>query len=347
MKELSAIQTASFKHFIDCHDFFFIAGHKEPDGDCVSSCLSLSMLLEKCQKPFQLLSAGPFKRTEIKAYEKQFSSAMRFLSDEERKRSALIIVDCNEVKRLGEIEGDITGLDTFIIDHHKSATESLTANENAARLKSDCNDESCLVNAIIDGSAPAACCLVQMLYEALCGELTKEVAEILFLGLATDTGYFRFLSTDAGSVFRAAGRLADAGANPRTIYDNITGGKPWNTRKLLGLMLSRAERYLDGKLVVTYETLEDTLKWGTDGRDNDALYQALLSTDGVAAAAFLRQDTAQTCTGGFRSTGDVDVSAIAAKFGGGGHKNASGMSIEANIDTLLPSVVKEFARVLG
>lgn len=336
MQELTASQAEAFKRFVEGHDFFFVAGHKEPDGDCVASCLALAMLLQECKKPCQLLSAGPFKRTEINAYASMFSSSMRFLSSEERRRSALIIVDCNEIKRLGEIDGDIAGLDTFIIDHHKSAEDCLHTGEGA---------ES--VNAIIDSTSPAACCLVQMLYETLCGALTEEVASILFLGLCTDTGYFRFLGADAGSVFRAAGRLVDAGANPRTTYDKITGGKPWNTRKLLGLMLTRAKRHLDGRLAVTYETMEDTALLGTDGRDNDALYQALLSADGVEAAVFLRQETESTCTGGFRSVGDVDVSAIAAKFGGGGHKNASGMSIEATIDTLLPSVVKEFARVLG
>lgn len=328
MRILTREETESFRLFVQSHDFFFVAGHKEPDGDCVSSCLSIALLLEKYAKSYQLLSAGPFKRTEISAYESRFSSQMRFLSDEEMGRSALIIVDCSEVSRLGAIEGDFKGLDTFIIDHHKSAENMETK------------------NTIIDSSSPAACCLVQMLYEALLGPLEKDAAELLFLGLATDTGYFRFLGADSGSVFRAASRLVDAGVSPRSVHDEVTGGKPWTTRKLLALMLTRAKQYLDGRLVVTYETMEDTFKWGVNGRDNDMLYQALLSTEGVEAAAFLRQETECTCTGGFRSRDNIDVSQIAAKFGGGGHKNASGMSIEATIDTLLPAVVNEFAKVL-
>lgn len=352
MRELSSGETEAFLRFITVHDFFFIAGHREPDGDCVSSCLAVALLLREYDKPYQLLSAGPFKRTEIRAYEGQFSSKMRFLSSEERERSALIIVDCSETARLGQIEGDFKGLDTFIIDHHKSAAGSI---DGEIKDGGHCVEgQHCIssggagntINAIIDASAPAACCIVQMLYEALRGRLTEEVAKVLFLGLATDTGYFRFLGRGAGNVFRAAGRLVDAGANPRTIHDDITGGKPWNTRKLLALLLTRAKQYLDGKLVVTYETMADTLKWGSEGRDNDALYGALLSTEGVEAAVFLRQETESTCTGGFRSKGDIDVSTIAAKFGGGGHKNASGMSVDGKIDTLLPAIIKEFAKVL-
>ena len=76
------------------------------------------------------------------------------------------------------------------------------------------------------------------------------------------------------------------------------------------------------------------------------MYQLLLSAKDVEAVVFLRQDTPLTCTGGFRSQDKIDVSVIAAKFGGGGHKNASGMSCNGRIETLIPQVVKEFARVM-
>lgn len=331
MRALTEAQTQAFLRFVEEHDFFFVAGHKEPDGDCVSSCLALALLLKEFGKSYQLLSAGPFKRTEIRACESRFTDKMRFLSKEARERSALIMADCSEIARLGEIDGDLAGLDTFIIDHHKSA--ETTASD--------------LPLSIIDPTAPAACCLVQMLYEALHPPVPEEAAKVLFLGLATDTGYFCFLGKDAAPVFRAASRLVDAGACPRTVHDEMTGGKPWNTRKLLAVLLGRAKRYVNDRLVVTYETVEDTQKLGEDGRDNDALYQLLLSTDGVEAVVFLRQETESTCTGGFRSKGDIDVSVIAAKFGGGGHKNASGMSVDGRIETLLPAVVKEFETALG
>ena len=108
----------------------------------------------------------------------------------------------------------------------------------------------------------------------------------------------------------------------------------------------KAERYLEGKLVITTESLDDTKKYGLEGRDSDALYQLFLATEGVQAVVFLRQDTETTCTGGFRSLDEIDVSQVAAKFGGGGHKNASGMSCNGKIETLLPQIVKEFARII-
>ena len=320
----------SLKEFIQIHNSFIIIGHKEPDGDCIASCLGMAGIIDYFKKPYQLISAGPFKRQEIKKYESKFSGKLDFMDKEERSHTGLIITDCSELSRLGEIDFDFTGLDTFVIDHHK--TSGLPPNSIG----------------YINGNAPAAAFLVQLFYESIIGPLPKELAEIIFFGICTDTGFFRFLtaSPEATEVFNAVARLNSYGADPRKTYNDINNGKPWNTRKLLGTLLTRAERHLSGKLIITYETLEDTHKLGTEGRDSDALYQLLLSTKDVEAAVFLRQDSPTTCTGGFRSLDKVDVSVVASKFGGGGHKNASGMSCEGRIDTLIPSIIKEFARIM-
>ena len=326
MQIITDEQTAAFSDFLRAHDFFYIIGHKEPDGDCVYSCLGMAALLDAKKLPCQLLNAGPFKRTEIKDKADLFTNVPTFLSEPERKKTGLIILDCSEMARLGDIDGDLNGLDTFIVDHHKTA--SITQ------------------NCIIDATSPATANLVQQLYEKLVGKPPKDVADMLFFGMATDTGYFRFLKDDAAEVFMAAARLVEAGANPRQIYDRMTGGKSYATRKLLGIMLDRAERYYNNKLVITYETMEDTRKYGQDGRDSDALYSLLLACEGVEAVVFLRQETEHSCTAGFRSRDAVDVSAIAAKFGGGGHKNAAGLSMEGKLETIIPEIKKEFAKVL-
>lgn len=327
MKIISESQITSFKNFINAHETFIIAGHKEPDGDCVSCSLGISYILKHLNKHFQLLNAGPFKRTEIKKYADFFKQEIPFMTLDERNACGLILVDCSEISRIGEIEGDIKGFDTFIIDHHKTAIES--------------------ENSIIDSTAPAASCLVQQLYENIVGKPSKEEAQTLFFGTATDTGFFRFLNETDKEVFSSVARLVEAGTSPREIYQDMTGGKGWNTRKLLGIMLTRAERYINGKLVITYETQEDTRKYGQDGRDSDALYTMMLCVEGVEAVVFVRQETEHSCTLGFRSKDKVDVSVVASKFGGGGHKNASGASTEGKIDTLIPSIVKEFSRIIS
>ncbi|WP_147612365.1 DHH family phosphoesterase [Treponema pectinovorum] len=326
MNIISEAQFDAFKAFLDKHEFFFIAGHKEPDGDCVYSCLAMGEILSKMNLEYQLINAGPFKRNEIAETASFFTSTPQFLSEPERKKTGLIILDCSEMHRLGEIDGDLSNLDTFTIDHH------LTAD-----VKENC---------IIDSTAPATCCLLQQLYEKFIGDLDKKTATYIFLGQSTDTGYFKFLGSDSQLVFLQTARLVKAGVNPREIYDKITGGRPYSTRKLLGVLLTRAERACNDKLVITWETLEDTKKFGQEGRDSDSLYSILLSTTGVEVVVFLRQDTEFTCTAGLRSKKDCDVSAIAAKFGGGGHKNASGLSVQGRLENLIPEIKKEFAKVL-
>lgn len=330
MSILTAETISEFETFINNHNFFFVIGHKEPDGDCIASCLGIAEILKKKNKQYQLLSAGPFKRNEIHKFESLFSSEMEFLDDNQRKSTGLIITDCSEINRLGDIDGDFSGLDIYVIDHHK--TSGLPENAKG----------------YINPNAAACAYLVQLFYEAIADKMSAETARILFFGISTDTGYFRFLNTneESADIFNAVSRLVSYGANPKQIYNQINNGKPYNTRKLLGVLLSKAERYLDNRLVITYESLEDTKKYGSEGRDSDALYQLLLSAEGVEAVVFLRQDTITTCTGGFRSQDKVDVSLVASKFGGGGHKNASGMSTEGRIETLIPVIVKEFARIM-
>lgn len=318
----------NFKAFINSHNFFLIIGHKEPDGDCITSCLGVAAILDYFKKDYQLLNAGPFKRNEVASWQEQFSDTMEFLDSFERETTGLIICDCSEISRLGDIDGDLRGLDTYIIDHHKTGV----LEEN--------------MQGFINPEAPACAFLIQLFYEILVGPVSKDLAEILFFGISTDTGYFRFLGSDSAPVFEAVSRLVQAGVNPKETYRLINSGKPYSTRKLLGILLDKAERYLEGKLVITYESLEDTKNYGQEGRDSDSLYQLLLSVEGVEAVVFLRQDTITTCTAGFRSQDKIDVSVVASKFGGGGHKNASGMSCNGKVETLIPQIVKEFARLM-
>ena len=317
-------ETKKFKAFLDAHDTFIVAGHKEPDGDCVGSTLGVIELIKKLEKKAIAVNAGPFKRTELKSYEKKFTNKIK--KSLFKSKTGLIIVDCSELSRIGDIDERLSELDCFILDHHKTA-------------------EAGMANAIVDPTAPAATCIVQQLYENIVGTPNTATAEILFFGLATDTGFFRFLDKTGKEAFEAASRLVGYGANPRITYDNITGGKPYSTRKLLGVLLTKAESYFDGKLVVTVENIEDTRRYGQEGRDSDSLYQLLLSCASVQAVVFLREESEQTCTIGFRSRDEIDVSAVASVFGGGGHKNAAGALTEGTPGTLLPKIISEFEKI--
>ena len=234
-------QIKAFENFIDTYDSFFISGHKDPDGDSVASCLGVAEILKAKNKSFQLISVGPFRKTEVKKYEKLFSSTLKkkFLTS---SKTAFIQVDCSEIERIGNgFCDELKGFPTFIIDHHKTSVLSPEESKNA----------------IIYGDSPAAVFLVQQLYEKIIGKPNKELAQILFFGLCTDTGFFKFLNENSSVVFDAASRLVSCGVNPREIYTKINSGKPFTTRKLLGITLERSVQFYKGKLIVTYETLDD------------------------------------------------------------------------------------------
>ena len=97
MSIIAEEKISNLKNFIDSHDNFYIIGHKEPDGDCISSSLGIAEILKKFNKKYQLLSAGPFKRPEIKQFEKQFTKFPK--KNFNKENSAVIIVDCSEFYR--------------------------------------------------------------------------------------------------------------------------------------------------------------------------------------------------------------------------------------------------------
>ena len=155
MSIIAEEKISNLKNFIDSHDNFYIIGHKEPDGDCISSSLGIAEILKKFNKKYQLLSAGPFKRPEIKQFEKQFTKFPK--KNFNKENSAVIIVDCSEIERIGEeIAPIIKDYDIFIIDHHKT---------------SDIDNEF----SIIYPYAPATAYLVQLIYESFFEKIDSDL----------------------------------------------------------------------------------------------------------------------------------------------------------------------------
>jgi len=308
---------------------FLVAGHKEPDGDCVGSQLALVSVLRRMGKKAVPCSAGPFKRTEIKSWEHLFTSAPV------RKDGArVILVDCSEPDRTGTLAGFLEGLPVAVIDHHAAGNHSMSS-FGTAGLR------------LIDGNAPSTTFLVLKLIEALNLELIPEEAELLFFGLCTDTGFFRFVDGGGAKTFEAAARLIRCGANPAAAYEAIHGGKSLDSRRLLALVLLRSESLFGGKLILSWEEYDETRRFGLEGRDSDNLYNLLQSVAGVQAIVVIRQETPERCTVGFRSKDWVDVRSIAESFGGGGHRNAAGLSIAGTIAELKPKIIEAFGQVFG
>jgi len=307
---------------IQNHKEFILAGHREPDGDCIGSMLALDSWLRRHGKITTLVSAGPFKRPEIQHFEPLFVRTAPETA--KHKNCILLILDCSNLERLGDAAEGLSELTTALIDHH-------TTNDSSSPADFVCTD------------APATTRLVQAIIEATGEAPTVEEAEFLLFGLCTDTGFFRHLDVNGADSMCAASRLLQCGASPKKTYHWMYGGKTINSRILLARILNRLTPCYAGALMVTWETMADTQQFGLEGRDSDSLYQLIQAIEGVEAIVIVRQETETNCTVGFRSRDWVDVSKIASRFGGGGHRQASGLSIAGTIRTVLPCLVEAFA----
>lgn len=306
---------------IENHSDFLLVGHKEPDGDCIGSSLAMKLFLERRGKNVTLLNDGPFDRAETRVFEPLFLKTIPQGVD--KNRAVLIVLDCSSLDRVGQLEEQLKGFETVFIDHH--ATNNL-------------KDPT----SIVMTSSPSTTYIVQALIEHIGGEVTSEEAEVLFFGLCTDTGFFRHLDSRSANVFAFASRLVAKGANPKTTFDKINGGKSFGSRILIARILERLTPHYNGRLMVSYETYEETQAYGQQGRDTDSVYRLIQGIENVEAIVVVRQESPTHCTVGFRSVDKIDVSVIAATFGGGGHAQASGLYIEGKYDELLPRFVQAF-----
>jgi phosphoesterase RecJ-like protein len=293
----------------------------------VGSQLALSSALGRLGKTAIPCSAGPFKRTEIIPYGDRFVNA---IGDEEPAEVSLIILDCSSAERTGFPGTALEGLPTAIIDHH----EGQDFREAAGQVR------------FLDAEAPSVTFMILELIEALGLSPTRKEAELLFFGLCTDTGFFRYLDDQGEAVFAAAARLVRAGANPKGAFAAINGGKSLGSRILMGRILSRVESHYGGKLLLSVEKYDETRRFGLEGRDSDTLYQLLQAVSGVEAIVVIRQERRNFCTVGLRSRSSVNVAEIAARFGGGGHKNAAGISIVGRIGDIRPRLIEAFEGIL-
>jgi len=305
---------------------FIIAGHKEPDGDCIGSQLALRSALVRLGKKAVVCSEGPITRKELNGYNSQFTAV---LTEEDKTDAKVIIVDCIGVGRTGSLQEMLEKFPCAIIDHHEAVIHK--ASTVQAPVFADPDSPSCTL-------------LIEKVITALDLELTEEEAALLFFGLCTDTGYFRHLTENDAYVFEVAAKMIRCGASPKKTFQKIYGHKSTESRILIGNILSRIESYFGGKLLISYETLEDLNTFGFENRDSDILNQLLQSIDGVEAIAVIRQECCDSCTVSLRSIDKIDVAQIAVSFGGGGHKNASGLTMQGTIPNIRQIMLESFSK---
>jgi len=303
--------------FLRAHESFLVLGHKEPDGDCVASQIALASIIAALGKKASLHSVGPFDRPEIETFADRFSSS---IPEDRLSGSAIVIVDCSTLDRTGSLGEKVQGLPTLVIDHH-------SAGEVFGTVR------------YVDDSAPSTTFLAFSLFEELAIPVDAETARLLLFGFCTDTGFFRHLGQGSAEAFRTLARIAECGTSPADVFMMIYGRRDLSGRQLLGQLLLRVETYSEGRLLLTWQNIEDRLRHDAHQRGEDELYRLLQTVRGCVVVAFIREEKNGLYSVGLRSNSIVDVGAIAASFGGGGHRLAAGFDIKGTLESVKRTVV--------
>jgi phosphoesterase RecJ-like protein len=319
---------APFVDLVRRHRRFLLTTHVRPDPDGLGSMLALADVLERqLDKEVQMVISSLYPPRY--AFLDPHRRVRRFEppTDAGRAADAVVILDTGTWNQLGDFGPYLRqcGLPRVVIDHH------LTQDDLGALV-------------LVDSTAEATGRLVYEALRALGVTLTPEVAQPLFLALATDTGWFRHANTTPAT-FALAGELVAAGARPTQGYDLLYEQNSPGRVKLIGLMLGRLQLEHGGRVAWTEIRRDDYAVTGAVPQDTEELVNWTRSVAGVEVGLLLMEQPRGGVKVSFRAR-SLDVSRLAEHFGGGGHRLAAGATLETTLDDARARVLAAVAAAL-
>jgi phosphoesterase RecJ-like protein len=307
---------------------FHVVTHENPDGDALGSMLAVALGLRALRKDVVMYLWGDAP-TPAEYRFLDLADVRRELPDDLEER-VLLAVDCANDRRIGE---ENTGVDraklVVNVDHHHD------------------NSRFGDVNLIV-AEASSTSEIVRDILRELDVALTPEIAAALYVGLVTDTGRFQYTNTTPKAL-RLAAELVEAGADVHGIFQHVYETVQFSKLKLLARALERAQLFEGGGLVVSYLVKDDFADVGAEEPYSEGIIDSLRAVEGSEMVALIREPPRNEGPArrvSLRSSHDeVDVSAIARKMGGGGHRQAAGFSSELPIDEIVDFLRREFALV--
>ncbi len=314
---------------LDSDQRFLLTTHEGPDGDALGSLLGLHEILTQLGKDSVIfLSEKEFPlpvEYRFMPLQEVFHEPPADLADR-----TVVFLDCGNIDRI-PVDWLRDGADILNIDHHHD------------------NTHFGLIN-LVDDSAACTAEIVFEIAKKLGAELTPEIATALYVGLITDTGMFMYENTDARS-HHVAAALIEAGVDVNQIFRRLYERVPTEKLALLARSLGRVERHLEGALSLTYVSAEDYEATGADEVLTEGIIDFVRMLEGTAVAAVIRDkanNEGPARKASLRSTdGSVDVSVIARKMGGGGHRRAAGFSSDLAYEELVGFLEAETVAQLG
>lgn len=298
---------------------FFIAGHMKPDGDTIGSGLALSSMLRRMGKKVTHCSADSIPGDLI------FMPGARSIKITKKQKGyfdCAIILESINLTRIGSIISESQAKTTINIDHH-------LAHMNFGHI-----------NYVVPESASVAE-LVYEIFEAVKIKPTKHEAENLYIGIVTDTGRFQQLNTNANAHIVTA-KLLECGANASAISKKLFLTKPINKLKLYGAALCNLETALNDKFIYVKLTKKMFRQAKAKDFEADGIINYCISVPSAVVGCVIKEIDKNTAKISLRSIESFNLLTVVAQFGGGGHKNAAGCTINENIDEAAKKIIEAF-----
>lgn len=294
-----------------------ILTHENPDGDAVGSSLALYNALKAYSKNVEVIIP-------------EYSRTFRFLpgAEEIKKEGSInnydlaISLDCASMKMLNGFAKYFEDAKCkIVIDHH--GTNSMYGDLN-----------------FVNPDAPACAQILIVILNYFKMEITKDIGTCILAGIITDTGGFKY-SGVTQETFEFVAWLLNKGVNVSNVYRKVLQVRSKGNFELHRIASDRVEFLEDGKVAYTYITLEDEEKVGAETGDHEGIVDIGRDVEGVEVSIFIRETKNKGLKISLRSSEYVNVSDIAALFGGGGHPRAAGCSMNTSISQARDRILHE------
>jgi phosphoesterase RecJ-like protein len=310
---------------IRSHDRFLVTTHENPDGDALGSILAMRLALEQLGKDGVLYLSGiiPLPRE----YAFMSLDGLSRTAPEDAAERVVLALDCANERRIGPDPALLEAAPLVIdVDHHHD------------------NSRFGDVNLVVPDASSTGEILYD-LFRELGIRITPDIAEALYIAVVTDTGRFQYTNTTPKAL-RMAAELVEAGANVHQVFQDVYENVAFAKIKLLARALERARVYEGGRLIVADLARDDFAAAGAEEPFAEGIIDYLRAVEGAEIVALIREPPTQngpTRRVSLRTRAEgIDVSAIARKSGGGGHRQAAGFSSEASTDEIVDFIRREF-----
>ncbi|MFN0117731.1 MAG: DHH family phosphoesterase [Elusimicrobiota bacterium] len=304
---------------------FCLSGHQNPDGDVIGSELAMYSLLKRlgADKQIDICNSGPLPRS------------LAFLSNSDlvknvetvfQKYDVLIVFECSGADRMGNIIDFKTQVGTVInLDHHLH-------NPNFGHIN------------LVEPKTSSTSELIYKIFDHLGMGLTPEEATCLYTGMVLDTGWFRYGNTNE-QTHHIASQLLKAGVQVADLAERVYLSKSTAALELLAWSLSHMNLYFDNKVAILRVPQEIFKKIGATGDDLEDLVNYGLQIDSVCASALIKEKGPNIVKVSLRSKDRYDINQVARVFNGGGHKNASGCTLDMSIEQAEKCLVEHLEKI--